>query len=163
MKRFLYIALIFVLFTPSVHTAYESTEGLLRLHIPANSNSAYDQGIKKLVKEYLLNTNKSSLCDIEKSKGSLEKDINLFLRKINAPYGCKITIENEYHKKYSSLPEGIYKTVRIHLGSGSGKNLFFVMYPDLAVKEGVTVKFTKGGGIAYKSKLIEIIKKVCKL
>ena len=176
MKKIIYIILILLILIPPVSSAYEDTEDIIRLHIPANSNSPYDQAIKQSVKEYFLNGHKNVLKEFENNKETLnyikenkkiiENDINAFLTDINAPYLCKVTIQNEFHKgnrlMLPNLPEGIYPTVRILLGDASGKNVFFVMYPSLGIKEGVTVSFDNNKGIRYKSKLFEIIKKEIK-
>ncbi len=176
MKKIIYIILILIILIPPVSSAYEDTQNIIRLHIPANSNSSYDQAIKHSVKEYFFKNQKSALNRfknnaetlnyIKENEKEIEKDINNFLKNINAPYLCKVTIKNEFHKENKltapALPEGNYPTVRILLGDAEGKNVFFVMYPSLGIKEGVTVRLDNNKGIRYKSKLFEIIKKVCR-
>lgn len=171
MKRFFYILILIFILLPPVATSFEKPFDTVRLHIPANSNSNYDQAVKHTVKEYFIKNYGKKISELKSSEETIEfmennsvmikEDIDTFLNKIGAPYPCEISVKEEYHKK-DRLPAGIYPTVRILIGSAKGKNVFFALYPSLSVKEGVTVSFDGKEGIRYKSKIYEIIKKICR-
>lgn len=143
----------------------------VRLHILANSNSPYDQAVKIKVRNNLLETyykefsnfktKEEAIQFIKNNERKITNHINRFLRENNIEYSSKITIEKTQYKKSIfnniNLPEGIYSTVKISLGNGKGKNLFFILFPALSIKENVTVKINDTNKTEYKSKIWELI------
>lgn len=120
-------------------------EKLIRFHVLANSDSEEDQSLKLKVRDdvidYLQPKLKTSKSIKESEKIILEEKSNL----INI---CENTIrENGYNydvdidlgyskfptKQYSSvvLPAGEYKSLKILIGNGQGKNWWCVMFPPL--------------------------------
>lgn len=120
-------------------------EKLIRFHVLANSDSEEDQALKLKVRDdvidYLQPKLKTSKSIKESEKIILEEKSNL----INI---CENTIrENGYNydvdidlgyskfptKQYSSvvLPAGEYKSLKILIGNGQGKNWWCVMFPPL--------------------------------
>lgn len=118
---------------------------LIRFHVLANSDSEEDQALKLKVRDdvidYLQPKLKTSKSIKESEKIILEEKSNL----INI---CENTIrENGYNydvdidlgyskfptKQYSSvvLPAGEYKSLKILIGNGQGKNWWCVMFPPL--------------------------------
>ena len=118
---------------------------LIRFHVLANSDSEEDQSLKLKVRDdvidYLQPKLKTSKSIKESEKIILEEKSNL----INI---CENTIrENGYNydvdidlgyskfptKQYSSvvLPAGEYKSLKILIGNGQGKNWWCVMFPPL--------------------------------
>ena len=171
MKKFLLIFLLFIYILTGVAFAKESAlcDKYIRLHIIANSNSGYDQATKEMVKEFFLtkhkdkltrfNSKEESLYYIKENKELIEKEINDYLYKRNTGYTCHIEISKKKYDKsfYESiyLPKGEYDSVRIFLGKGEGKNLFFIMFPSQIIKENITVKNSNNEKIVYKSKIAE--------
>ena len=128
---------------------------VVRLHIPANSDSAVDQRVKILVRDAVIKGTE----DIFKNADSREEALLLAkenieyieniakreLLKNGFYYGARVKILNMYFptKKYENriLPAGRYDAIRIELGSGKGKNWWCVMYPQLCI--GTAVKEEK--------------------
>lgn len=120
---------------------------VLRLHIPANSDSEYDQNIKLELRDYILSEYSEKLAcesDIQQAIAQteallpeIEADCNEFLSAEGAPYGAKAELCNMHFntRVYDNvtLPAGEYTALRITLGSGEGKNWWCVMFPPLCI------------------------------
>lgn len=107
---------------------------LVRMHVIANSNSAYDQRVKITIRD--------SVLDEFRAGGDLhtaEDAANEVLARIGAGYTARIVTERCYVpvKTYKniSLPEGFYNSVRVVLGAGTGENWWCVAYPPLCYTE----------------------------
>ncbi|MBE7014838.1 MAG: hypothetical protein E7419_06505 [Ruminococcaceae bacterium] len=173
MKKFVLITLLLSYITIGVYAGKSDAlcDKYVRLHILANSNSPFDQLTKESVKDYLLKnyknefssfkTKEETLKFIAENKNDIKKSIDKFLTEKKTNYTCQIKISKENYKKGSykniNLPYGSYDSVKILLGKGKGKNLFFIMFPALSIKDNVTVKFEDGKKIKYKSKIAELI------
>lgn len=120
---------------------------VLRLHIPANSDSEYDQSIKLQLRDMVLSEYGSQLaCEsdithaIAQTKALLpeiEQSCNKFLTTKSAPYGAKAELcEMHFNTRVYdnvTLPAGEYTALRITLGSGEGQNWWCVMFPPLCI------------------------------
>lgn len=120
---------------------------VLRLHIPANSDSAYDQEIKLLLRDHLLTKYGRTLSestDISAAKQHAEEllpEIQQtccdFLTEHGAGYTAKAELCDMYFttRVYENvtLPAGTYTALRITLGSGKGQNWWCVMFPPLCI------------------------------
>lgn len=120
---------------------------VLRLHIPANSNSAEDQEIKLKLRDYLLSefgkelSECESLSDAEQKAELLLADIeekcSEFLLQNGFSYGAKAELVSMYFttREYDRLilPAGEYKALRVTLGEGEGNNWWCVIFPQLCV------------------------------
>lgn len=120
---------------------------VLRLHIPANSNSTEDQEIKLLLRDMLLQKFGAQLseCDsleeayikAESLIPEIDAAANRFLEENGAEYSATATLVNMYFptRKYDrvTLPAGSYDAIRVTLGSGEGQNWWCVMYPSLCL------------------------------
>ena len=126
----------------------EEVQGeVLRLHIPANSNSAEDQEIKLKLRDYLLSEFGSelygcaNLSEAEQKAGGLlseiERKSNEFLSANGFFYGARAELVSMYFttREYDRLilPAGEYKALRVTLGSGEGDNWWCVIFPQLCV------------------------------
>lgn len=146
------------LVSPTTKTEY------LRIHIRANSNEKFDQEIKYVIKDEIVNflTPKIAECDtFEKSITLLtdnieeiEKVADKILEENGLNYKSKASVKNEKFptRKYDDLvlDGGFYDALIVELGTGAGDNWWCVVYPPLC--------FTKTGvGYVYKSKIMEII------
>ena len=120
---------------------------VLRLHIPANSDSDADQQTKLALRDYILNTYGAQLSadgDIAVAKEhisamlpQIENDCNRFLSERGADYSAQATLVNMYFttRQYENvtLPAGYYDALRITLGSGEGQNWWCIMFPPLCI------------------------------
>lgn len=120
---------------------------VLRLHIPANSDSAEDQAIKLRLRDLILEEYGARLGDCETLAQAedraasllpeIEKAATAFLRENGFTYGAKaelVTMDfptREYERLI--LPAGEYRAIRITLGSGEGHNWWCVIFPQLCL------------------------------
>lgn len=120
---------------------------VLRLHIPANSDSAEDQRMKLLLRDYILDeygTELAAETDITGAKEritallpQIEADCRIFLREHGAEYSATVQLTEMYFttRTYEdvTLPAGTYTALRITLGTGEGHNWWCVMFPPLCI------------------------------
>ena len=126
------------------------SESVLRLHIPANSNSVEDQAIKLKIRDKVLEKYSSFLKDAQKREDAevvlsenlkeIEKDVNLWLCQEGVNYNAKVYLAYSDFpvKDYGGirLPAGTYRALKIVLGSGKGENWWCIMFPPLCFVEG---------------------------
>lgn len=120
---------------------------VLRLHIPANSDSKEDQDIKIKLRDMLLEKFGSELSgcgDLQEAQlraeellPEIERAANDFLNANGFTYGASAELVDmrfttrEYDKLI--LPAGTYKALRVTLGSGKGHNWWCVIFPQLCL------------------------------
>lgn len=119
-------------------------DGIVRLHILADSDDPAAQELKLKVRDRLLDEmdHLESKDEVEKALPELERIANEVLREENVPY----TANAEYGsfdfptKKYEnfSLPRGKYDAVRIKLGRAQGQNWWCVLFPPLCYVDAAT-------------------------
>jgi len=126
------------------------TKSVLRLHIPANSNSYYDQSVKLKIRDRILKKYGGLLDSVKavdeaediilKNLSNIENDVNLWLMELGADYKASvfITYSDFPTRKYESisLPAGNYKALKIVLGTGEGENWWCVMFPPVCFVDG---------------------------
>lgn len=115
--------------------------GIVRLHIIAQSDSDYDQAVKLEVRDAVLEAaEKEGVCDGESLAKIAEKAANAKLDELGyehnaaAEYGLFEFPEKSY--RGITLPAGEYNGVRVVIGDGQGKNWWCVMLPPLCVCDG---------------------------
>lgn len=120
---------------------------VLRLHIPANSDSAEDQTVKLLLRDRLLEEYGGLLSECGDISAAEEKAAELlpeieekcrgFLLDMGFSYGAKAELVTMYFttREYDRLilPAGNYRALRITLGSGEGQNWWCVIFPQLCL------------------------------
>lgn len=125
----------------------EVSREVLRLHIPANSDSAEDQDIKLRLRDVLLEkyggelSGSGGLDEAEARARELLPDIertaNEFLEENGFDYKARAEVvemrftTREYERLI--LPAGNYKALRVTLGSGEGHNWWCVIFPQLCL------------------------------
>lgn len=152
----LYSVMLFIVLGLMVGYAYSQSckintfsndykENLIRFHVLANSDSEEDQALKLKVRDKVISYLKPKLEDSESISQSEKIILN---EKDKLMDICKETIkQNGYNydvsinlgyskfptKQYSSvvLPAGEYKSLKIIIGKGQGKNWWCVMFPPL--------------------------------
>ncbi len=140
----------------------------LRIRVIANSNSAYDQEIKSIVKEA---TQKRLYELLKNTKGvdkarniinnnilSLDTDINKILKDLDYNLGYDINFGMNYfpEKEYKGTiyNEGYYESLVITLGSGGGDNWWCVLFPPLCL-----IEAEESSEVEYTSYVKELIEK----
>ncbi|MDR1821948.1 MAG: stage II sporulation protein R [Oscillospiraceae bacterium] len=123
----------------------ELSDKLVRLHVVANSDSDEDQAVKLAVRDEIIGLITPVLESVQ-SQGGAEEKIGEKLPEIEAAaeavlaengffYGVTayIAVEDFPTRQYESfsLPAGRYKTLRVVLGSGQGRNWWCVLFPPL--------------------------------
>lgn len=150
-------------------TAQLDTSNLLRIHIRANSNECVDQNVKYKIKDAFVEfltplvancqTKQEAITMIKQNSMALKTLADGILSSHNFNYksNIKITKENFPTRVYDqyTVPSGIYDSIIVELGTGTGDNWWCVVYPPLCF----TNFSTNSSNIVYKSKIMEIINK----
>lgn len=169
-KRFelsIILALIFsVLLSFTSFSAYcnEIENGVLRLHILANSDSAKDQELKLAVRDSILENSENIFESasnkedaLKNAKENLPKIIGT-ARKTIKENGYDYSVSGEVEKCYFNtrvydnftLPAGYYDAVRIKIGSAKGKNWWCVLFPEVCISASANLKDTLSDGSVEK-------------
>lgn len=163
-----FILLSFYLISNYIEENVEIPDSAIRIRILANSNTEYDQEIKKEVKENIQKYMYGLLKD-SKNVSEAESIINNNLNKIDNKVGdtlhslnytlpYKINFGLNYFPKkiYKGVEydEGYYESLLITLGEGKGDNWWCVLFPPLCL-----VEAEESTEVEYKSFIKEIIDK----
>ena len=145
----------------------ELRQGVLRLHIIANSDDEADQKLKLEVRDEILknstdmfkncNSTEDAIITASESIESINKIANKVIKEKGFSYGAIAEIRREYfptrvYGEYT-LEEGEYLSLILTLGKGEGQNWWCVVYPPLCFSSAIA------GEITYKSKLAELFSK----
>lgn len=130
----------------SARAAEELGDGVLRLHILANSDSAEDQALKLQVRDAVLAyaareftavENKAQAVALaERELETLERVAEQTLREQGCDMAVSASVENTFFptKEYDNgtrLPAGYYDALRLEIGQAKGKNWWCILYPAL--------------------------------
>ncbi len=125
----------------------ELRQGVLRLHIIANSDVEDDQNLKLAVRDEILKNS----TDIFKDCGNVDdaimtasnsiEDINKIANEVIAKngfdYKAQVSVGDRYFetREYDNftLPAGTYKSLVVDLGAAEGKNWWCVVFPCVCV------------------------------
>ncbi len=121
------------------------SEGIVRLHILADSDDAEEQALKLKVRDAILEEYReelSALSDIDAAKAYLSENLSgiealatSVMKENGASHKVTVDFCREYYptRAYDGfdLPAGEYTSLRILIGSGEGKNWFCMVYPPL--------------------------------
>lgn len=130
-----------------VSQRHQLSENIIRLHVVADSDSEEDQRIKLLVRDGIteyLNKKMESVASVEDAKCFLAEhlpEIQNIANGVLSILGCEdtacVTLKQEAfstrHYDTFSLPAGVYESLRIVIGEGSGQNWWCVVFPQLCV------------------------------
>lgn len=122
-------------------------EGLIRLHVVANSDSEEDQDVKLLVRDEVIGSLReelSNVADIEQARKYLRQNlpkiqalVNETLRKAGFEESAAVSLCKEAFptRRYDTftLPAGVYEALRITIGNGDGHNWWCVVFPSLCL------------------------------
>jgi len=149
MKKFLILfssailILTFVFALVPVMEANEIYDGIIRLHVIANSDSDEDQELKLKVRDGILDIIGGILegaDDIEKACLAIEDDLSsiettasevIAVEGYDYPVSAKLTREYYPTREYDclTLPSGEYRSLKVIIGRGEGKNWWCVLFP----------------------------------
>lgn len=125
----------------------ELREGVLRLHIRANSDEADDQSVKLKVRDALLEAAGEMFSD-DTELASAEHTAEINISELSAvancvliengfDYNASVSIGDEYfeNRKYKdfTLPAGSYRSLIVKLGEGKGENWWCVVFPAVCI------------------------------
>ena len=120
-------------------------DGLIRLHVVADSDAPEDQRIKLQVRDAItekLEAVMMQIPDIEEARVYIEEHLpeleelaNQTLQALGSSCQAVVTFAQEAfptrHYDTFSLPAGVYDALRVTIGSGEGKNWWCVIFPGL--------------------------------
>ena len=147
----------------------EIPEDALRIRIIPNSNSEFDQNVKRKVKDKL----EVTMYDLLKGASSTEearriiednldlvnKDVEKVLNEENYDLGYEVNYGYNYFpdKEYRGIKydEGYYESIVISIGKAEGDNWWCVLFPNLCL-----VDLNEKDDVEYRSWVSEIINKI---
>lgn len=167
-------ALLAVLFAYAAGVSIEQqqlADGLLRLHVIANSDSVTDQSIKIEVRDEVLKTVQPLVAHAEGQQQvrailhahlqEIADSANGILEQNNAPYSLSAQIAEEYYptRQYEtfSLPAGDYVGLKLRLGQASGRNWWCVVFPPLCTSAAQAPDEALCQGTTFRFKTAEIL------
>ena len=142
------------------------SEGLIRLHVIANSDSDDDQQLKLKVRDRILNECASLANDaqIEAVRADIctnldyieeiardEKKKNGYDYDVKASYGMADFPEKHYGN--ITLPSGSYQALRVEIGKAEGKNWWCVLFPPLCFVDETCVSVSDESNDILRSQL----------
>ena len=170
-KSIILLMVIFVFYmfvSKSVVKGLTIPDNAIRIRIIPNSNSEFDQNVKRSVKDKLEITMYDLLKDVRSSEEASEiikknldlvdNDVKKVLNSKNYDLGYKINYGYNYfpEKEYKGIKyeEGYYESLLVTLGKGEGDNWWCVLFPPICLIEG-----EEDSKVEYKSIVEEILKK----
>ena len=169
-------------FFPFAAACGQLPRDVVRLHVVANSNGAEDQAVKLLVRDAVL----EEAARWYQGAGSMEEASSQLCTHLQSIAGAARQVLREQGVDYSAtaqmtemyfptrdygdfrLPAGRYRTLRVTLGEGAGKNWWCVVFPSLCLPaatqeealltlpEGERQVVEGGQGVQVKLKAVEL-------
>ena len=144
------------------------SDGVLRLHVIANSDSQADQTVKLKVRDAVLEVvngyldpsmTKQQARDVLGGQlEELEEVANRVLRQEGMTDVATVTLGREEYptREYETftLPAGVYDSLKITIGSGQGKNWWCVVFPSLCLPATSSGFETVAAGAGFDEALI---------
>lgn len=130
---------------------------LVRLHVIANSDHPHDQRVKELVRDHIVVQLGPVFADMEQeevcawileNKGVIQGIAHETLKNAGCDYSVsvKFGVADYPTRLYgkASYPAGKYKSLRIELGDGAGRNWWCIMFPPLCFVEEASQAIEEG-------------------
>lgn len=153
MKKMILIICIIVFFCFSL---VQNEDEQIRIRIIANSNTNYDQQVKKelvyyLYEKYNFDFDSLEQCDdyISINFSNIKNDLIYNFGNVEVTYTNHIFYNKTYNNIVSDNEE--YKTLLIEIGSANGENFWGVLYSENFIENEDTIK--------YNSYLFDLFKK----
>ncbi|WP_054695177.1 stage II sporulation protein R [Syntrophomonas palmitatica] len=175
MKRYVPVAiLILVLLLAGTYSLYEYeksqslADGVLRLHVIANSDSPGDQALKLAIKDRIVEEMRPDFSKAhdaaearqmairEKDRIQAVAETVMQAEGYDYPVNVYIGEFNFPAKSYGNLvlPQGNYQAVRVVLGEGQGKNWWCVLFPPLCMvassDRGLSLASSREARVSFK-------------
>lgn len=179
---FMMLTLTLSFFQPIIATSEDISNKVLRLHILANSDSTEDQNLKLGLKNYFLEntsdlfsgkTLEENIEIAKKNTLAFEELCNKFITDSGYDFETKVIVDKEYFdtRVYDdfTLPAGVYNSIKIVIGEGSGHNWWCIVFPSVCLyscSESMSDYLTEeemeliSDGYTPKFKIIEIYEKI---
>lgn len=145
----------------------DSSEGILRLHVLANSDSDYDQQTKLLVRDALLPLfegcdSYTATREFVLSHGKQVQEVcEQVLQGRGANYGVRLLLgKTDFPDRVygdTEYPAGTYDALCVELGQGKGHNWWCVLFPPLCIvtEEGEPVDLNE---VEFESDILTFLK-----
>jgi stage II sporulation protein R len=173
---FIGVSLGWVMFNKTVESKAATPDGLIRLHVLANSDSKEDQALKLKVRDKVIAYLAPLLGAAEDTRaarsivaGQRENLIQVAKQEIlanGANYAVNIQLGTFDFpvKTYGDLvlPAGKYEAVRVLIGEAQGSNWWCVLFPPLCFIDITNATATKSSQetnrqVEFRSKLVELL------
>ena len=167
----------------------ELRDGVLRLHIIANSDTKEDQELKLAVRDEILknstdifkncNTVEDAILTADSKIDDINEIANNVLKQNGFDYDARVSVGDKYFntREYDdfTLPAGTYKSLVVDLGDAKGKNWWCVVFPCVCVPSASDSKLSDSVSVGsantaenapkykIKFKSMEIYEKIKKL
>lgn len=138
----------FLLFYTYIGDRENDHEGIIRLHVIANSNTVGDQALKLKVRDAVIAymDDQKGLSTVDETRDFLKNDLKRLetiadgiIAAEGYDYSAKANIGVRYipEKTYGDItfPAGNYEALNITLGEGEGENWWCVLFPPLCLLE----------------------------
>jgi len=120
------------------------SQKLIRLHVVANSDAPDDQAVKLLVRDAVLREAALALENTDDPEAALQAAIPALTRAANEMLcsqgrsdTASVSLRRELFptREYDTfrLPAGVYKSLRVTIGKGEGRNWWCVVFPALCL------------------------------
>lgn len=156
--------------TDSPAISLSDNQGILRLHVLANSDATEDQAVKLLVRDALLplfaeaesyeSARAFLLAHGKEMQALCEKTLreNGFLYGVQLELGVSDFPDRSYGTTF--YPAGEYDALRLLLGEASGQNWWCVLFPPLCIISDATAEDIDLDNIAFESDIWNWLKEL---
>lgn len=164
----------FLLFYTYIGDKENDHEGIIRLHVIANSNSVGDQTLKLKVRDAVIAymDDHQDLSTVDETRELLKEDLDRLetiadgiIASEGYDYTAKANIGVRYipEKTYGDItfPAGNYEALNITLGDGEGENWWCVLFPPLCLLDEGTAasdELAQDQRLQLRWKLMELLK-----
>lgn len=164
----------FALFYTYIGDNENDHEGIIRLHVIANSNTVGDQALKLKVRDAVIAymDDQEGLTTVDETRTFLKGDLDRLeaiadgiIAAEGFDYTAKANIGVRYipEKTYGDItfPAGNYEALNITLGEGEGENWWCVLFPPLCLLDEGTEndpdEFSQGQQLQLRWKLLKLL------
>lgn len=151
------LSAVFLSFGSFNASCEEIRQNVLRLHIIANSDSTEDQNLKLQIRDAILENSEeifekaesldSAIAMAEKKLPEIEKIANDVIKEKGFSYKADAHIGKSFFETRDydgiTLPAGVYESLIIDVGKGSGKNWWCVIFPEICIPSATKTGLSK--------------------